>query len=180
MRDIFLLDNINKGKINIIGAITSFDVDNWIDVIDRAVEVGNKTITLHITSPGGEVYASYALYDHLRMVAKSGVKIEAVVNGYAASAAAAIVLQAADVRKCMPSARLLLHEVSRWAFGPEKTSDLLDEAKELKVLTDMIVNTIAKKSKKSIKEVMKLIERKEVWFSAQEALEWGLVDEIVE
>jgi ATP-dependent protease ClpP protease subunit len=74
---------------------------------------------------------------------------------------------------------LLLHEVSTWGEGMQRGSDLKDEAKEIDVLLEMIIKILSKRCNKSHEEVRKLIERKEVWFSAKEALEWGLVDRII-
>jgi len=179
LEDILKLNDIKNGRINIIGSISPFEASDWLSSIYKAVEFGNKVITIRIISPGGEVYPSFAIYDNLRLISKKGIKIEAIVEGFAASAAAAIVLQAADVRKCLPSSRFLLHEVSRWAFGSEKASDLKDEAKEIEILTNMIINILSERSGKSVSDVKNLVERKEIWFSAQEALDWGLIDEII-
>jgi len=138
------------------------------------------TVTIIISSPGGGAYYALAIYDALRNLAKKGVKIIALVEGWAASAAAMIVLQAADKRTAYPSARFLLHETRRWVFfAVERTSDLKDEVKEMDALSERIISILAKRCKKTKSEVRNLIERKEVWMSASEAKDWALIDKIV-
>ena len=143
------------------------------------LEMGCKKITLHITSPGGGVCSSFAIYDMFKKLSKDGIKIEAIAAGYAASAAAAIILQAANKRMCYPSTRFLLHEVSAWGEGMQKTSALKDEAKEVDTENEMINKILASRCNKSIKEIRQLVNRKEIWMSAKEALKFGLIDKII-
>lgn len=99
--------------------------------------------------------------------------------GIAASAAAMIILQAGDRRTCTPSTRFLLHEPSRWTFYKSETlSNLVDEAQEMKAITNQIAKIMSEKTGHSIEELMNLISRKEVWMSAEEALKWGIIDKI--
>lgn len=139
---------------------------------------GRKDLTVTIVSAGGSAYAAMAMYDDLREMQHKGWYITAKVKGYAASAAAMIVLQAANRRVASENARFLIHEVRQFKFGLERKSDSIDELREITALTDQICRIIAKRSGKSPEEVHKTFERKEVWFSAAEALEWGLIDEV--
>lgn len=138
-------------------------------------------VTLIINSPGGGAYYAFALYDALKDLTRDGTtKLTARVEGFAASAAAMIVLQAADVRQARPHARFLLHEARRWVFwAVERTSDLKDEVKEMEALTAQIIKVLSKRCGKTASEVEAFIERKEVWMSTSEALDWGLIDEVV-
>lgn len=178
--DTLRYDDIKNGRLYLLDCITTFSVAELIQEADVAVRLGNKKLTLQILSPGGEVYASFAMYDYFRSISNKGVKTTAVVLGYAASAAAAIALQAADVRTCYPSTRFLLHEIRRWSFGGvEKTSDLKDETREFDALNKMITDILIKRCGKTEKEISDLTERKEIWLSAKEALDWGLIDKII-
>lgn len=137
-------------------------------------------LTLIISSPGGGAYNAFALYDRLRELSQKGIKIIAVVDGWAASAAAMIVLQAADERTCYPSARFLLHEARRWIFwAVERTSDLKDEVEEMEKITERILDVLATRCNRTKDEIQRKIERKEIWMSATEAKEWGLIDKII-
>jgi ATP-dependent protease ClpP protease subunit len=101
-----------------------------------------------------------------------------IVDGYAASAASMVVLQAADHRIIRPNARILLHEVSRWAFGVERTSETEDSLNELRRVTHQIVAIIAARANRDVAEIEPLFHRREFWLSAQEAVDQSLADEV--
>ncbi len=168
--------DLNMGIIRMTGEINSYLAEDISQAISYIYSKGLREIKLFINSPGGEVSASFAILDNLM---NCGMTVTAIVQGYAASAAAAIILQAADYRISLPKSRFLLHEVSQWSFGVTSTSELRDEAKELEILSDMIYELLAKRCHKSVEEIKKLISRKQVWMSAQEALEFGLIDKII-
>jgi|GEM_PF-3316867 len=137
-------------------------------------------ITIRLTSTGGNAYLAFAIYDTLRELSLSGKKIKIIVEGLAASAAAMIILQAADRRLAYPTASFLLHEPRRWTmFRDESTSQLEDEAAELNRITNKVIEILASRCNKSKEEVRQLIRRREVWMDAKEAKEWGLIDEII-
>jgi ATP-dependent protease ClpP protease subunit len=98
-----------------------------------------------------------------------------------ASAAVMILLQAGDVRQATSSTSFLVHEIRRYTspLGEERTSEVVDEVKELQRLTVMIVKLLSERCGKPEATVKRLFERKEVWQSATEALEWGLIDKII-
>jgi len=137
-------------------------------------------VNVVISSPGGGAYYAFAIYDALRELSEKGIKVKAVVQGWAASAAAMIVLQAADERIAYPSARFLVHECRRWVFfAVERSSDLKDEVKEMDAITERIFEIMSNRCKKTREEIHSLIERKEIWMSANEAKDWGLIDKIL-
>jgi len=171
--------DLMNGIIRFYGEVDAESVYSFLREIDEIKRCKISEVTLYITSPGGDVLDAFALYDAIRDLSSSGVKVIAIVEGWAASAAAMILLQAADERYCRPSTRFLLHEVRRWAFAEEKASELQDEVKEINTLTNMIVDVLSQKCNRTKEEVKKLIERREVWMSAEEAKNWGLVDEVV-
>lgn len=148
--------------------------------LDFLRELGIKDITLIINSPGGAAYESLAIYDLLMGARKEGMYITAKVNGLAASAASMIVLQAANKRIATEQSRFLVHEVRSWTFfTEEKTSDKKDELKEMMDLQGVICKILAGRTGKTSENIASWFERKEVWLSAQEAKEFGLIDEVV-
>lgn len=137
-------------------------------------------LTIFINCGGGGAYPSFALYDALMALRKKGVCVDAVVEGWAASAAAMIILQAAETRRARANARFLMHEARRWVFwSVERTSDLEDEVAEMRALDERIMQILSRRCGKTVDEIRSVVKRKEVWLSATEALEFGLIDEVL-
>ena len=174
--------DVNNGVIRIdrdINEESARIISMELDVIRRR-KPKLKNFTIKISSPGGEIYGSLTIYDLIRSMSNMGIKSTAIVEGWAASASAAIILQAADVRLCTKSSRFLLHEASQLAFFSDtKASELKDEAKELEIVNDIIFKILAERCGRTFDEIRKIIERREVWLSAKDAIEFGLIDGIV-
>lgn len=171
---------LQQGIVWIYGEIGEHDVIYLDRRLQEIRRLGRSEVVLRIVSPGGAVYPALAMYDLLRYVSKLGLEVTAVVEGYAASAAAMIVLQAADKRLARPNARLLFHEVRRFALmSSERASDMEDMYGEMKVLHERVVALIADRSGRTPKEIEDLFMRKEKWLSAAQAHELGLIDDIL-
>lgn len=172
--------DLSCGVIYLDESIREFTASRILREISEIKRRQLPSLTIIISSPGGGAYYALAIYDALRNLSKRGIKITAIVEGWAASAAAMIVLQAADKRTAYPSARFLLHETRRWVFfAVERTSDLKDEVKEMDALGERIIAILSKRCQKTKSEVRNLIERKEVWMSSSEAKDWNLIDKII-
>ena len=171
--DMIKVDDLYSGRVRIDDEICSGNTAEWMGELDWIKNNVEGTVCIELLSNGGDVYGAFALYDMI----KSMNKPEIVARGVCASAAAMIILQAGATRKALPNTRFLLHEPSNWIEG--KKSSLEDELNELKLLSDKIVDILSDRCGKSREDVKALIDRKEVWMSAEEALAWGLIDEIV-
>lgn len=173
-------DELNKGVVRFNDSITEYTVAELLQRMDYIASTKSKKMTMHLTSPGGEVYPSFAVYDKVLEIRKKGITTECIVHGFAASAASMIFLQAFDNRLATANSRLHLHEPSRWVFfSNEKTSEMKDEFKEMTAITSMIFEILAKRCKKKIAEITRAVERREKWMSAVEAKKFGLIDSIV-
>lgn len=171
---------LTKGLIRIDDSIDEFNTSDYMRKIGFVVDRGIKTIQFYITSPGGSAYHALALYDRIVALKHKGIKTEAYVEGMAASAASMIILQGIQKRYATANARFLIHEPRRWVmFARERVSDMVDETKEMVVLSELVYNIMAKRCKISKQELTKLITRKETWLSASEAKKIGLIDAIV-
>lgn len=141
---------------------------------------GIDNVYAMISSPGGGVYYAFCVYDQLCRL-NAHIPVTTHVEGWAASAACMIVLQAGRHRVAAPHSRFLLHEIRQWVFFElERKSDVDDKAREMKALEAMIIGILASRCGRTEEEVLERMSRQEVWMSAQEALEWGLIDEIEE
>lgn len=173
-------EELQRGIIRFNDSIGTYSAQEIMQRFDYLVEKKIKNIRVYLTSPGGEVYSAFALYDKVRKLNDMGFKTEAIVEGYAASAASMIFLQAFAIRSAMPSARIHMHEPSRWVFlANEKKSQLEDEVDEMKAITEMIFSVLADRCKKSKEEIRRMVERRESWMSAKDAKKFGLIDSIV-
>lgn len=169
--------DLQRGIIRVPYSISEDTANRFRMEIDYIKSLGLTDITVYISSPGGNAYDAFSMYDSLKSFDGN---VTAVVNGLAASAAAMIVLQAANYRKATTNSRFLLHEVSRWVFiAKEKVSQLEDEVAEMKKIEQTVVNMLSEKCNKSDEEIRKLIQRREIWMSASEAKDWGLIDEVI-
>ena len=136
----------------------------------------DRDITLYINSPGGSFTAMTAIYDTMQYIKP---EIQTVCLGQAASAAA--VLLAAGTpgkRLALPNARVLIHQPSVGQAGHGQASDIEIQAAEIMRMRDWLEETLSKHSKRSIEEVHKDIDRDKI-LSAQEAFEYGLVDQVL-
>ena len=136
----------------------------------------DRDIIMYINSPGGSFTAMTAIYDTMQFVAP---QIQTVVLGQAASAAA--VLLAAGTpgkRLALPNARILIHQPAMGEAGHGQASDIEIQAAEIMRMRTWLEETLASHTKKSVDEVHKDIDRDKI-LSAQEALEYGLVDQVL-
>ena len=131
-----------------------------------------KPISLYINSPGGSVTAGLAIYDTMRHVR---CKVHTLCIGQACSMAA-ILLAAGDERSIRPSSRVMIHQPSGGAEG--RQTDIVIIAKEITRIRTKLSKIIALHTGQPLEKVEEDIE-KDNFMEAEEALEYGLADEIV-
>lgn len=142
---------------------------------------------LIIDSPGGSVIDGMHLFDQItayskrpwdsRKLPKGTHDTTITVRGYAASMAG-ILLQAADKRIIGPESYLMIHEVSTFCHG--KIGEIKDEVDFLDKIGDRVTELFVRRSGGNMTKAKfkKLWDRKDVWLTSEEALEYGFVDEI--
>lgn len=145
----------------------------------------NCAVEIVFNSPGGSVVDGMALFDYIQMLRNSGHKVTTVALGMAASMAG-ILLQAGDVRAIGAQSWLMIHEASFGASG--KTGEVEDRVEWVKRVQDRILTIFADRcasadsttatKRLSRKAIKNRWHRKDFWVSADEALAFGLVDEI--
>ena len=135
----------------------------------------DRDITMYINSPGGSVTSMMAIYDTMQFVQP---QIQTVCIGQAASAAAVLLAAGTqDKRMALPNARILLHQpATEGGYG--QSSDLEIQAREILRMRSSMERIIAKHSGRSEEQVRHDVER-DKFFSAEEAKEYGLVDDVL-
>jgi ATP-dependent Clp protease protease subunit len=136
----------------------------------------DRDIVMYINSPGGSFTAMTAIYDTMQYIRPH---IQTVVLGQAASAAA--VLTAAGTpgkRLALPNARILIHQPAVGEAGQGQASDIEIQANEIMRMRTWLEETLAHHSNRSQEQVNKDIDRDKI-LSAEEALEYGLIDQVL-
>lgn len=168
-------------KIDIKGTIVQND-DKWLydwfkmdstcpkDVIRAIEQTKEEGLDVYINSPGGSVFAGAEIYSALHN-ASCAVRIHVV--GLAASAAS--VIMCAGHCEISPVGMVMIHHVSSYAEGDytdmQQASDMLNAASRA------ICSAYVEKTGRAESEFMELMSQ-EKWFTAQEAVDIGLCDEI--
>ncbi len=135
----------------------------------------DRDIEMYINSPGGSFTAMTAIYDTMQYVRP---QIQTVCLGQAASAAA--VLLAAGTpgkRLALPNARILIHQPATGQGGGQ-ASDIEIQAREILRMREWLEGTLSKHSNRTLEQVNKDIDRDKI-LSADEALEYGLIDQVL-
>lgn len=131
----------------------------------------DRAITLRINSPGGSIFDGFAIFNQ---IAERRDKVTAKVIGLAASMATIIMLAAKKV-VASENSTLMIHNPAAVVWGESK--DMRDMADLLDKLQGQLVNTYTGKTGKAEKDVRAAMDAI-TWFTAKEAKDWGLVDEV--
>lgn len=170
-------------KINIKGVIVpnddkrvyeyfEMDATSPADVISAIEAANGEPIEVEINSPGGDVFSGSEIYTALMGYA-GGVTTKVV--GVAASAAS-IIAMAGNPAMVSPTAEIMIHNVSMYAGGDYRDHE--HAAEMLRDYNDTIANAYMLKSGMEKEKILELMNR-ETWLTPQQALEMGLVDEIM-
>ena len=170
--------NMAKVSIDILGEISE-SVNSYNSVRTKINQANGQPINLTISSGGGSVTEGMGIAD---LVANYPEETTATGIGLVASIAT-VVLLAADNVKMTENAFMMIHRPWSYTMGNadelEATAELLDkmEAKLLDIYTASVIKR--KGDQKNLKEIITNMMAAETWLTAQEALEFGFIDEIV-
>jgi ATP-dependent Clp protease, protease subunit len=138
-------------------------------------EDGSKDITMYINSPGGSVTAMWSIVDTINLIS---CDVSTVCIGMAASAGS-VVLASGTLGKrfILPHAEVMIHQPSFGAQG--KVSDVEITYKNVLKTKEIMHKFMADKTGQTLEKITKDMDR-DTWFEAKEALEYGLVDKILQ
>ena len=136
--------------------------------------IGDEDIKLFISSPGGSVIDGLSIYDVMNYVTPD---VSTYCMGMSASMGAVLLSSGAKGKRySLPHGEIMVHQVSSMASG--QVSDMKINLRHSERLQDTLYNILAENCGKSYEEVERDADR-DNWFTAQEALEYGLIDEII-
>lgn len=129
-------------------------------------------IWLHIQSGGGWTHSAFGLVDQIEALRSP---VYTVIEGYAGSAAS-LISMAGTKRYITAHSHVLIHEASYFVWG--KHSEHQDEAKYADDIQKQLEQFYKAHSKINLTQIREMLKR-DTWISAEEALEFGMVDEII-
>ena len=163
-RIIFLGTAIDDYTANVIQAQLLF-----LESVDPT-----KDIQIYLNSPGGSVYAGLGIYDTMQYIQP---KVSTICTGLAASMASVLLCAGEKGRRCaLPHARVMIHQPMGGADG--QATDMEITVREILKLKKELYEIIAKHSGQPFEQVEKDSDR-DHWFTAEEALQYGMIDEVL-
>lgn len=165
-----------KDRIVFIGTAIDDNVANLIiaQMLFLQMEDVHKEINVYINSPGGSVTAGLAIYDTIQFV-KPDVSTYCV--GQAASMGALLLCAGTKGKRfILPNSRVMIHQP--WGGIQGAAEDISRHAKEILKLRDRINQIFSVHTKQTLEKVQKDTDR-DYFMSAEEAKEYGLVDEVI-
>ena len=189
MKNIFKLhlDNLARPKelVNLVrnadnATLYIYDIisADWgisaLSVIDAIAQAGDaKTLTVRISSPGGDVFESRAI---MAAISRFPGKTVACIDSLCASAATSIALSCDEV-EMSDGGMFMIHAASCMAWGDKQV--MRDTADLLETVEGAIVNDYVNKTGKPVDEIAAMME-KETWMTATQALEHKFIDRVVD
>ena len=129
---------------------------------------------MYINSPGGVVTAGMAIYDTMNYIKPD---VQTVCIGQAASMGALLLSAGAKGKRfALEHSRIMIHQPLGGARG--QATDIEIQAKEILRMKEMLSQILANVSGKSVEEILRDTER-DNYMSAQEAVEYGLIDQVI-
>lgn len=164
-----------KDRIIFLGTEIDDNVANAIvaQLLFLEAEDPDKDIIMYINSPGGVVTAGMAIYDTMNYIKSD---IQTVCIGQAASMGALLLGAGAKGKRfALEHARIMIHQPLGGASG--QATDIEIQAKEILRIKKMLSQILADSTGKSLDDILKDTER-DNYMSAEEAKEYGLIDQV--
>lgn len=170
-------DGSDKRELYVTGEISEY---NWWgdettpDDFEKELYGGKGDVDMWISSPGGDVFAAAKIYNSITQY--KGGQITAYVYGLCASAATVITMAASKILMS-PAALMLIHNPYTIAWG--ESEDMKKTAEQLDAVKETIINAYVQKTGMDRDELSEYM-NKEKAFDANEAMELGFVDGLIE
>ena len=171
-----VFDRLLKNRVIMLGSDVNDEIANQIcaQLLYLEGEDGASDIWLYINSPGGSVTAGMAIYDTMQFV---GCDVATVCLGLAASMGQFLLTAGADGKRyTLPNARIMMHQPLAGLRG--QAADIAIQAEQLGYTKRRMAELIAFHTGQPLEKIQADAER-DRWFTADEALEYGLVDKVI-
>lgn len=172
-----VISRLLQDRILLLGQGVDDEVANVLvaQLLYLANEDPEKDITLYINSPGGSVSAGMAIYDTMQYVP---CDVSTVCFGMAASMGAFLLgAGAPGKRRALPNARIMIHQPLGGAQG--QAADIEIQAKEILFIREVLNTYIAEYTDQPKDKIEEDCDR-DFFMTAEEALDYGIIDEVVE
>jgi len=165
-----------KDRIIFVGSVVDDVVANMVIAQMLFLQMDNpdRDINVYINSPGGVVTSGLAIYDTMQFVQPD---VCTYCIGQATSMGAVLLAAGAKGKRyALPHARVMIHQP--WGGVQGAAADISIQAKEILSLRDKIYNILVKHSGQSLEKIKKDCDR-DFFMSAEDARNYGLVDEVI-
>ena len=176
-RSMDIYSRLLKDRIVFIGTPIDDNVANLIiaQMLFLQMEDPKKDIRLYINSPGGSVTGGMAIYDTMNSLS---CNVSTTCVGMAASMGTTLLAGGTKGKRfALPNSRVMIHQPSGGATG--QASDISIQAKEIIRWRETLNKVMAIDTGKTSEEIKKDSDR-DYWMTAQEALDYGIIDTVYE
>jgi ATP-dependent Clp protease, protease subunit len=175
-RSFDIYSRLLNDRVIFLGGQVDEDIANLVvaQLIHLESEDPDKDISMYINSPGGSIYAGLAIYDTMQFI---NPDVQTICYGIAMSMGSLLLAGGAPgKRMALPNSRILIHQPSGGFEG--QSSDIEIHAREVLALRQRIDEIYAEHAGQSVERVHADMER-DRYFTADEALAYGLVDKVI-
>jgi ATP-dependent Clp protease protease subunit len=176
-RSFDIYSRLLRDRIVFLGHAIDDEVANLViaQMLFLEAEDPEKDVALYINSPGGAISSGLAIYDTMQYVRPD---VSTICLGQAASMAAWLLASGAPGKRlALPNSRIMIHQPMGGVHG--QATDIDIHAREILKLRERMNEILAGHTGKPVEEIAKHTER-DYHMSGEEALEYGLVDKVVE
>ena len=163
-------------RIIFLGTAIDDDVSNIItaQLLFLASNDGTSDISLYLNTPGGQVSSGLSIYDTMQIIEPD---VATICTGMAASMGSVLLCAGAQgKRSALKHSRVMIHQPLGGARG--QASDIMIAAQEIEKTKKELYSIIAEHSGQPLEKIYADGDR-DFWMSSQEALEYGMIDEIL-
>ena len=177
-RSFDIYSRLLNDRIVMVGSVIDDQIANVVvaQLLHLESDDPEKDISVYVNSPGGDVYAGLAIYDTMTFIKPD---VRTICVGTAMSMGAVILAAGTKgKRSALPNAKVLIHQVWTGQFGGQ-ASDVEIRAREVISLKKRVEQILADHTGQPLERVSQDTDR-DHFMDAQEALEYGLIDNVLE